>query len=95
MLRAKNLHQVNLDMMEVIKSGKKMKNFCGRETEFKRICVRILDMLNVKACHEAKSKNDDGEEFDEIAKLFFLTTIWQHHGQLRSIIEGTASLTRF
>ena len=47
----------------------KSEKLLGRETEFKRVCLKLLDLYNIQACHQAKSENENDEELDEIAKL--------------------------
>ena len=47
----------------------KNEKLLGRETEFKRVCLKLLDLYNIQACHQAKSENENDEELDEIAKL--------------------------
>ena len=47
----------------------KSEKLLGRETEFKRVCLKLLDLYNIQACHQAKSENGNDEELDEIAKL--------------------------
>ena len=47
----------------------KSEELLGRETKFKRVCLKLLDLCNIQACHQAKSENENDEELDEIAKL--------------------------
>ena len=47
----------------------KSEELLGRETEFKRVCLKLLDLYNIQARHQAKSENENDEELDEIAKL--------------------------
>ena len=48
---------------------KKSEERLGRETKFKRVCLKLLDLYNIQAHHEAKSENESDEELEEILKL--------------------------
>ena len=69
MLRVKTLHQMSPQMMKVIKSGeRKVKNFWVGRLNLKGY-LKLLDLNNIQAQHQAKSENENDEELDEIAKL--------------------------
>lgn len=47
----------------------KSEDFLGRETEFKKVCVKPLGLYNIQARDQPKSENENNEELDEIAKI--------------------------
>ena len=61
------------------------------ETEFKRVCLKFLDLYNMQACHLAKSENENNEEVDEVARLS--TNELKLHR--KKILDCSASLFRF
>ena len=47
----------------------KSEKLLGRETEFKRVCLKLFELYNIQARHQAKSENESDEELNKIAKL--------------------------